>query len=242
MLMTQNNSWKCSAVISALCTAGLADDVGALCVESWSGVHPGSVTRCLSTFMFLNNNNKTFQQEGSSLHPPFRWVKRAVRCLPSALLFSELGRVPSASPDVPRATWAPWWQRGNVFTVLGSPELATGLQSHQCWVEGDHHFPCTLANTAQGVAVFTAKRHCLLMLNLSTSTPRTSAANLLSGYSAPACPAAWGFFSSDAGLCICCFELHDVLVSPSLPAVKVPLHSSLALRHTSYSSKFSIIR
>lgn len=186
--------------------------------------------------------NKTFQQEGSSLHPPFRWLKKAVRCLPSALLFSELGRVPSASPDVPRATWAPWWQRGNVFTVLGSPELATGLQSHQCWVEGDHHFPCTLANTAQGVAVFTAKRHCLLMLNLSTSTPRTSAANLLSGYSAPACPAAWGFFSSDAGLCICCSELHDVLVSPSLRAVKVPLHSSLALRHTSYSSKFSIIR
>lgn len=98
-------------------------------------------------------------------------------------------------------------------------------------MERQYQFPCIVVKAAQCVAVFLYYKEALLTCSLLVHQhPWTFFAYQLSGYSYSACTAARRSSSPNAGLCICYSELHDVLGSPFLHAVKVSENSSLLLQ------------
>lgn len=88
------------------------------------------------------------------------------------------------------------------------------------------------------VAFCAARAHCWLMFNLlSTRTSRSLSAKLASW--SPAWIVAWAYSFPDARLRISFCLTHEVVVSPFLQHVKIPLNSSLTLQHIYHCPQFA---
>lgn len=117
---------------------------------------------CSSLSIASNPSTVHLQEELSSLHPPDSWREQEGFPLRGQPALLQVEHTEFPQPLLIYHVLLSWLygpaldslQCGNVFLVLERPELDTGLQmwSHQWWMEGNNHVPCTLATTAQSVA------------------------------------------------------------------------------------------
>jgi len=87
---------------------------------------------------------------------------------------------------------------------------------------------CGLTNAKESERI-TSLDLLATLLNLSTRTPRASSAKLLSSRQPQACTGAWDCSSPGARSVLPFVELHELLVSPFLQPVEVPVNGSIIL-------------